>query len=221
MIGRLINAWEIVNIVPEHIVETKYICECLCGRIFHLSEQELLENKECKICQWNTDAQDKANEINSYQQRKQNIKKHVIENADEFEKSINRKYEKNKKLKSIPWLSTSTHNFTNGWSKKGTGISWYSMIQRCYNPNSKAYKYYGGRGIIVCDAWKNDFMQFYKDMGDRPNGYSIDRIDVDGNYEPSNCRWATDKVQANNKRTNIVYGRVKLIKILHKIRDSI
>lgn len=79
---------------------------------------------------------------------------------------------------------------------------WNSMKQRCNNPKVKGYKYWGGRGISVCDEWKDSFYSFY--LWATNNGYNhgltIDRIDVDGNYEPSNCRWVTMKVQANNKR---------------------
>jgi hypothetical protein len=77
------------------------------------------------------------------------------------------------------------------------------MKERCYNPNSKYYHLYGGRGIKMCDKWKNSFEEFYNDMGKRPYRiYSIDRINNDGDYEPSNCRWATRFVQSRNKRTN-------------------
>lgn len=78
--------------------------------------------------------------------------------------------------------------------------TWISMKQRCYNPNSYGYTYYGGRGIIVCDRWKTSFKNFLEDMGERPEGHSLDRINNNGNYEPSNCRWATSKEQSNNKR---------------------
>lgn len=78
---------------------------------------------------------------------------------------------------------------------------WSSMKDRCYNSNNISYKNYGGKGIFVCDSWKNSFKEFYKDMGDS-NGLTIDRIDVYGNYEKSNCRWATPKTQARNRTNN-------------------
>lgn len=100
----------------------------------------------------------------------------------------------------------SNYNTKHGHNKDNrpspTYNSWHSMIQRCTNPNHCRWKYYGGRGISVCKSWRR-FDNFLRDMGKRPVGKSIDRIDTNGNYCPSNCRWATpSQQQKNTRRTN-------------------
>jgi len=98
----------------------------------------------------------------------------------------------------------------NGLSKSPEYRSWKPMIQRCYDTKARSYKNYGARGIKVCDRWKESFFNFLEDMGNRPQGKSLDRIDPLGDYEPKNCRWATSKEQGNNKRNNLIleaFGR--------------
>lgn len=99
-----------------------------------------------------------------------------------------------------------THGLTKRGNKKPSEyIIWSGMISRCTNTKEERYKDYGGRGIMVCNRWLHSFENFFADMGQKPTElHSIDRINTNGNYEPGNCRWATDIEQARNKRNNIV-----------------
>ena len=92
-----------------------------------------------------------------------------------------------------------------GNRRSPTYNSWRMMIARCYLTTQHNYPNYGGRGISVCDRWRS-FLHFLEDMGERPEGKTLDRINPDGNYEPGNCRWATTKEQAQNKRPRAARG---------------
>lgn len=91
-------------------------------------------------------------------------------------------------------------NTKHGMSATKTYITWEAMIRRCYSEKSARYKYYGGRGITVCQEWRDSFETFYNDMGKRPENQTIDRINNDLGYFKENCQWATSMEQSHNRR---------------------
>jgi hypothetical protein len=110
-------------------------------------------------------------------------------------------------------------NKTHGHSPRGkaeaTYRTWICMKSRCNNPKQSSYSYYGGRGIKICPEWNDNFQNFLNDMGVRPKGKTLDRINNDGNYEPKNCRWATIKQQNTNRDNTNCGGRLKKTHCLH------
>lgn len=93
-------------------------------------------------------------------------------------------------------------NFKHGKTNTKTHRIWKHMKNRCYNTRSPDYPEWGGRGIVICERWKNSFEEFLGDLGECPPDHSIERIDVNGNYEPSNCKWLPMRLQSYNRRVS-------------------
>lgn len=108
--------------------------------------------------------------------------------------------------------NSSTHGHTRNYRPSPTYRSWTSMLYRCEDPNYRQHEYYADRGIKVCDRWHR-FENFLEDMGERPAGTSLDRVDNDGNYEPGNCRWATPKEQSMNRRPSSEWKKRGVVEI--------
>ena len=96
------------------------------------------------------------------------------------------------------------HGHTKSYKQSKTYKTWLSMKSRCFNKNTISWHNYGGRGITVCKKWTTSFESFLKDMGEKPEGKSLERINVNGDYKPSNCKWATNVEQGNNRRNNSI-----------------
>lgn len=187
--------------------EQIYLCQCKCGilkehRLSTLKSNRSLQCKKCRMDELNK-IQDLTGQkfglytaVERFKNTKRNewLYKCICECGTE---SIVAGYRlKNGLTKKCPHCRVKTH----GMTYTATFKTWQDMLGRCFNKNHKSYKYYGGRGITVCSRWKELFQNFFDDMGIKPDKLSLDRINNDGNYEPSNCRWATSKEQRNNQR---------------------
>lgn len=121
-------------------------------------------------------------------------------------------------VKSCGCLLKKSPNYKDGRSKNDLYGIWYNMIGRCENPKHPKYYRYGERGISVCDEWHNfwDFVKWSDSVGGKPNEFTLDRIDNDGNYCPENCRWASSKTQSLNKSNNRIITYNGISKTLHE-----
>jgi hypothetical protein len=157
--------------IRKAITDDIFECDCACGNLLHVWRSLLVSSvqRDCGMCR----------RKNRYGKGLQPISVH----------GHRRSFTRRDGSKGT--FNTSEHN------------SWSNMIARCHNKSHHAYENYGGRGIRVCKRWREPggygMVNFVKDLGPRPRGLTLDRINPQGHYEPTNCRWATAKVQANNQ----------------------
>ncbi len=104
--------------------------------------------------------------------------------------------------KEVEIVASVTHGATSGKKWSPTYVVWHGMVQRCFNPKNPRRSDYGGRGITMCDEWRKSFDAFLADMGERPDGCSIDQINNDGSYQKDNCAWVSGALQNRNRRSN-------------------
>jgi hypothetical protein len=212
MLGKIFHKWTVINEATTDKPGKWYECLCECGNIRIKAGTELRagRGKQCADCQYQIRF-DPCKEIG-----KRYGKWTIIRFIDIHRKLMRYEAECDCGIRGIHVAAdlragksgqcTACHNRENaqnnikhGRHKDSIYKIWHAILQRCNNIKSTAYKWYGARGIKVCNRWLK-FENFLQDMGERPDGLQIDRINNNGNYEPNNCKWVTPKENSNNTR---------------------
>lgn len=225
-IGKIFGEIEVIKVDKDFFDKNKrkkYICKCSCGYEFSSFSHNFTVLTKCKKCKEKDGSilgktYERLIVVEEFKEGKIMKCKCLCKCGNET--TVRKSDLVCNKTKSCGCLSKEVKlkiNKTHGMTRTRLHNIWTAMKQRCYYPNHISFNSYGGRGIIVCDEWKNDFMSFYNWAMENgyEDGLSIDRIDVNGNYEPNNCRWANNYIQSNNKTNNryIKYnGEVKTLR---------
>ncbi|MGJ0429606.1 hypothetical protein [Methylobacter sp.] len=205
MINKVFGKWTVISGAQEKNKNRYYTCRCECGNTSDIFYYNLLQGKstKCRTCRletgmvygdWTVINESKTPRKNENDTGKYYTCKCKCNNIyDVSRRSLIR--------------GTSTQCKECAVKKHGMDgtiiyRTWDGAKRRCTNPTNKDYKNYGGRGIKMCDRWVNSFENFYKDMGDKPSGFQLDRINNDGDYSPENCKWSTPKENSNNRRNS-------------------
>lgn len=194
--------------VVEYVDGIYFLCDCECGKKKHKVYGYNLVKKLAKSCGCNRNKQKRYIKINERFHSLTVINDKLIKNTILVrcdcgtEKYVGKQDLITESTKTCGCGIGLNRARTHGQTKSITYQSWCHMRQRCNNPNNHAFKWYGGRGIKICERW-NKYENFLDDMGDRPsNKYSIDRLNPNDDYKPENCRWATAKEQGQTTTTN-------------------
>ena len=221
MINKKFSKWTVVSYYPERKPGKHYECHCQCGNIRIIPGVTLRAGRStrCRDCmyaklnkpldmigvvfgKW-TVLKWSDNAINKYGNRGAHLydcicecgTKKVIPGVELRRKRTTQCINCSRIMSLKKAIEKCTRH---GMHKTSIYQIWQAMVYRCTNSNATHYYRYGGRGITVCDSWR-DFVNFYRDMGDRPKKLTLDRIDNNGNYEPGNCRWVTHAVNCQNR----------------------
>jgi hypothetical protein len=212
-IGTKFGQWKVIGVGTNR----RYLCECSCGNIKSVFIENLKRGLS-KSCGCTSHTKPAHNYIDLVGKKFGNLTilervSAIGEKQTKFrclcecgkESIVCAAHLKNGHTKSCGCLvltSISKRTTTHGKSKTTTYRSWMAMLRRCTNIHCDNYKWYGGRGITVCDEWSH-FDNFLKDMGDRPDGTELDRIDNYKGYSADNCRWVAHKENCLNRRNNV------------------